>query len=91
MTRQESFAAFAALWDAGFDVELHARRHPGMAPGEAFPLRVFVKPLNREQLDKLTSVLDPLELDFSADSLRSPFAGGVTFNIFPKGARSYAV
>lgn len=88
MTREQALQAFDALWDAGFDVELHARRHQNMP--EAFPLRATAK-LTRESLDRLTAVLDPLELDFSPDSLRHPFAGGVTVNIFPKGARSYAV
>lgn len=90
MTREQATEAFNKLFDAGFDVELCARHDRKGLVTEAFPLRCVLRPLNREQLDKLTAVLEPLELDFSADSLRNVFAGGVTVNIFPAGARSYA-
>ena len=91
LSRSKVMKVFAALDDAGFDVTISARTIEQLHPPKSYPLRATVRPLNRETLDRLAAVIEPFGLDYSADSLTGNFSGGVTFLLFPKGARSVPV
>lgn len=90
-SRDRLIDLFKTLDDADFDVHLDARTIDNFLPRKSYPLRVVVRPVNRDTLKKLEGILDVYGYDYSADSLTSNHGGGVTFNIFQKGARSYPV